>query len=51
MKSASAYIFRRSGGLPADGTSVPKHVAVDTYHELYFMICILVYFTECSCWS
>jgi len=37
MKSAIAYMFRCSGGLPADGTPVPKHVGVDTYHELNFM--------------
>ena len=42
MKSASAYMFRCSDGIPVDGTPVPKHVGVETYHELYFMICILV---------
>ena len=25
-----------------DGTSVPKHVGVDTHHELHFAICILL---------
>ena len=35
--------------LPEDGNPVPKHVGVETYHELYFMICMLLYFTECIC--
>jgi len=28
--------------LPEDGIPVPKHVGVGTYHELCFMICILL---------
>jgi hypothetical protein len=51
MKTASAYTLRCSGGLPEDATPVPKHVGVDTYHELHFMVCILVYFTECISWT
>jgi len=30
------------GGLPEDGTPVPKNVGADTYHELYFIISILM---------
>jgi hypothetical protein len=29
---------------PKDGAPVPKHVVGGTYHELLFMICILLYF-------
>jgi hypothetical protein len=29
-------------GLPEDGTPAPKQVVVDNYHELYFMIFILL---------
>jgi len=29
---------------------VPKHVGIDTYYELYFMIFILLFFTECVRW-
>ena len=36
--------------LPEDGTLVPKHVGVGTYHELCFIICILLYCIECICW-
>jgi hypothetical protein len=28
----------RFSRLPGDGTPVPKHVGVDTYHELYFIV-------------
>jgi hypothetical protein len=35
-------VFHCSGGLPEDGTPVPKHEEADTYHELHFMICILL---------
>jgi len=40
-------VFICLGG-PTEG-DIPdlKHVAVDTYHELYFIICILLYFIEC----
>ena len=30
------------GGLPEDGTPVPKHVAVGTYYELVLFYCILL---------
>jgi hypothetical protein len=36
--------------LPDDDISVPKHVEVNTYHELSYMICILWYFFEHICW-
>jgi hypothetical protein len=36
--------------LSEDGTLVPKHVGVGTSHEVYFMICILLYFTSAFCW-
>jgi len=36
--------------LTEDGTSVPKLVGVDTYNELYFVICILLYIIEYTCW-
>ena len=36
--------------LPADGTLVQKHVGVGTYHELCFVIYILLYFIKCLCW-
>jgi len=42
-------VFLCFGRLPEDGTPVPKHVGVDTPRELYFMICMLVYFIECIC--
>jgi len=29
--------------------SVTKHAVVDTYHKLYFIICILLYFIVCVC--
>ena len=35
-------VFSRVNRLPEDDTPVPKHVGVDTYHELHFMICILL---------
>jgi len=31
-------VFLCSGGLPEDGTPVPKHVGVDTDHELCFTV-------------
>jgi len=31
--------------LPKDGTLVPKHAGVGTFHEEYFVICVLLYFT------
>ena len=43
-------MFFCSGGLPEDGSLVPKHVDIDTYYELYFMICILLSFIDCICW-
>jgi hypothetical protein len=36
--------------LPEDGTLVLKNVGVNTYHELYFVICILLHVIECTCW-
>ena len=36
--------------LPEGGTALPKHVWVNTYHELYFMTWILLYFIERICW-
>jgi hypothetical protein len=30
--------FFRLNGLPEEGTPAPKHVVVDNYHEMYFMI-------------
>ena len=35
--------------LSENGTVVPKHVAIGTWHELCLMICIL-YFTKCIWW-
>jgi len=35
--------------LPEDDTLVPKHVGVGTYHDLCFVICILLYFIKCVC--
>ena len=37
--------------LPQDGTAVQKHVVGDTYHELCFMSCNLLYFITCTGWS
>jgi hypothetical protein len=37
-----ALVFLCSGGLPEDGNPVPKHVGADTYHELYFIISVLM---------
>jgi hypothetical protein len=31
---------------PEDGTFVPKHVAVGTLHEVYFVIPVLLYIAE-----
>lgn len=28
-----------------DGNLVPKHAGVGTYHEAYFIMCVLLYFT------
>ena len=42
-------VFLCFSRFPEDGTLVPKHVGVDTYHELHFMICILLYFIESIC--
>jgi hypothetical protein len=36
--------------LPEDGSPVPKRVGDGTYHELCFIICILLYCIECICW-
>jgi hypothetical protein len=33
-----------------DGTPVPKHVGTDTKHEMYRMICIVLFCIECICW-
>jgi len=30
--------------LPEDGTLFPKHAGVGTYHEEYFVFCVLLYF-------
>lgn len=35
-------VFLCFSRLPEDGTLVPKHVGADTYHELHFIICILL---------
>ena len=50
MKNIYSYMFKHVGlellcfsRLPDDGTPVPKHVGADTHHELYFMMCILLY--------
>jgi len=37
-------VFLCSSRLPEDDTPVLKHVGVDTPCELYFIICMLVYF-------
>jgi hypothetical protein len=34
---------------PEHGTPLPKHVGVYTYHKLYFMFCIVLYFIEFIC--
>jgi hypothetical protein len=36
MISVNSYMFRY----------LPKHVGVDTYHELHYMICTLLYIIE-----
>jgi len=41
-------VFLRFRRLPQDGTTMQKHVAVDT-HQLHCIIYILLYF-ECICW-
>jgi len=40
--SESVQELRCSTGLPEDGTTVPKHVGVDIYHEFYFMTRVLL---------
>jgi hypothetical protein len=37
--------------LPEDCTPPPKHVGVILIRECLFMICILVQFIKCMCWS
>jgi hypothetical protein len=34
-----------------DDKVLPKMIGVDIYHDLYFMICILLYIIESICWS
>jgi hypothetical protein len=36
-------VFLCCSRIPEDDTPVPEHVGVDTHHELYIMICILLY--------
>jgi len=50
VRAIVGLVFLCSGGLPEDGTLVPKHVDIDTYYELYFMVYALLFFTECICW-
>jgi hypothetical protein len=42
LDQCAALVFLCSGGLLEDGTPVPKHVGADTYHELYFIIYVLM---------
>jgi hypothetical protein len=44
-------VFLCFSRLPQDGTPVQKHVAVDTHHQLHFIVYILLYFTACICCS
>ena len=50
---SDSYVFKHhhlfSGGRPECGTLVLKNV-FDTRHELYYVICVLLHFTECICW-
>jgi hypothetical protein len=48
MINITATFFRR---LPEDDTPVPKHVGVDTYHELCLLICLSLQFVKSICWS
>jgi hypothetical protein len=36
--------------IPADGSSVPKYVGESTNHEMYLMICILLYYFKFFYW-
>jgi len=35
-------VFTSVSRLPEVDTPVPRHAGVDTYHELHFVICILL---------
>ena len=39
-------VFLCFSKFPDDGIPAPKHAGADTCHELYFMICILLYLSE-----
>jgi hypothetical protein len=44
------YINQHMRSIKYNKIQIIKHVRVNTFHELYFMICTLLYFTECMCW-
>lgn len=44
------HLIKYNKILPEDGILMPKHVGIDTYHELYCVIFILLYCIEIICW-
>ena len=36
-------------GVPSSWGQVLKRAGIGTYHELYFIVCILLHFIECMC--
>jgi hypothetical protein len=44
------YINQHMHSTKYNKIRIIKHVRVDTFHKLYFMIYNLLYFTECLCW-
>jgi hypothetical protein len=41
-KWSVGLVFLYFGRLPEDGTSVPKHVDIGTYHELFYYLYFIV---------
>jgi hypothetical protein len=50
MACWTCFPFFYKNRLPEDGTPVPKALGVDAYHELYFIVRIILSLTEDICW-
>ena len=46
MDGRLELLFLCFNRLPEDGTEMLKHVGADADHELYFIICILLYLIQ-----
>ena len=44
------YINQHMHSIKYNKIQITKHLRVDTFYKLYFMICTLLYFTERICW-